>query len=154
MEERGAAMRASKSGKSQRVHLNCDGNASLIGDNSASGPPTARLDGQTTPGANLADNLSVGAMSMGAFSIENVVAPAQSRRPKDNKFMQQRVSSWIMLLTPRATTIFFFIISVLSFTTGILLRNSIRKVHTASLAYESKHTSVQGCEVSNPVSMY
>eukprot|EP01084_Bolivina_argentea_P236745 398009_1 len=150
MEERRPVMRASKSGKSKNVHLNCDRSASLMGDNSTSGSSTVRPDGQTSPGPNALDNLSVGAISMGAFSIENVVVPAQSRRPKGNKFVQQRVQSWIMLLTPRLVTFFFIYITVLCFIVGVLLRNLAHDVHTTSIEYEGKYSSIEGCEVTNP----
>ncbi len=154
MEERRPVMRASKSGKSKNVHLNCDRSASLMGDNSTSGSSTVRPDGQTSPGPNALDNLSVGAISMGAFSIENVVVPAQSRRPKGNKFVQQRVQSWIMLLTPRLVKIFFICITVLCFAVGVLLKILAHDVHTTSIEYEGKYSSIEGCEVTNPVSVY
>ncbi len=143
-------MGAHKRGNSRKVGLNCDGNDSVIEDNSASGSSMRQPDIPT----NAADNLSVGAVSMGAFTVENIMTPTKSRRPKDNAFMQQRISCWIMLLTPKVVITFFLFSSVTCIIVGVLMKNKVRGVYETSIIYEGTDSSINGCEISVRVRMY
>ncbi len=157
MEERRAAVRASKRGKAKKFDSNSNGNVASVGDNSPAGPfahpAAAPTDSAYTAKDHLSDNLSVGAVSVGAMNMANIAAPRQSRRPKDNSFMQQRVRSYIVLLTPSLAIVFFLCIAALCFTVGILLRNSLNHINSSSITYEGKYSSKPGCEVSR-VRMY
>ncbi len=157
MEESGAALRASKRGKAHILALNCNVAASSVGDDSPTGAFTDKAKAPTATGNStvpLSDNLSVGAVSIGSMNMVKIAAPPKSRRPMDSPFMQQRIRSYIILLTPGLAIVFFTCIAALCLTVGILLRNSAESIHTSSITYEGKYSSKSGCEVTNRVRMY
>ncbi len=152
MEQHGTVLRASKAGKAQKIHLNSDENASPNrGHIIATGSDTDRVGAGCGSGTNLADNLSVGAVSTGGLSLQNVVIPSKSQRPKDNDFMQQRTRGWIVLLTPNLVAFFFLCIGILCIVSGILLRNSMDLIQRQSIMYDSKSNPLPACSVENRV---